>query len=295
MGTSTLAAESLLPEAELARVAKILARYLAGRQAAATGSQTVRRVATQGLDFLDFREYQHGDDARSIDWRASARSRGVQVRRYCADVASDWYLCVDSSASMGIDGGANWLLARKLAAALSYILLHLGHRVGVLLFSSEIDAACAPGRGYPQYARILRTLHTHGNRAGGGGSDPGACAAVVGRHHSLMIISDFLAEDAMVSALARLRASQRQLHLFQLDGAPDWPPPDGSSLLLEDVESGAVRLCGDTAAALTEASVRLAQLQRDLSAWGRRFNIPHTLCHADDNWRELLLRHFIEA
>ena len=40
-----------------------------------------------------------------------------------------------------------------------------------------------------------------------------------------MIISDFLAEDAMVSALARLRASQRQLHLFQLDGAPDWPRP----------------------------------------------------------------------
>jgi uncharacterized protein (DUF58 family) len=255
----------------------------------------MHRVASQGMDFLDFRQYQPGDDARTIDWRASARSRGVQVRRYCGDVASDWYLCVDGSASMGACGGANWLLAQKLAAALAYVLLHLGHRVGLLIYSSEIDTACALGRGYPQYARILKALYAHNHRPAGGGSDLGACAAAVGQRHPLMVISDFLAEDAMVSTLARLRASRRQLHLFQLDAGGTLPLPAGDSLLLEDLETGEVALCGDPGAARTEAQRRLVQLQQELSRWGRRFLVPHTLCHGDDNWRELLLRHFIEG
>lgn len=295
MGTTPLAALPLLPEAELARIAGILARYLAGRRATASGTRSLRQAASEGMDFLDFREYQPGDDIRSVDWRASARGRQVQVRRYCADMASDWYLCVDSSASMSSQGSGNWLLARQLAAALAYILLHLGHRVGLLLFASEIEAACAIGRGYSQYARILKTLHGHEPLTAGGGSDPGACVAAAGRHHELIIISDFLAQDAMLPTLAKLRAGRRELHLFQLDTAADTPLPDCDSLLLQDAESGEVALCTDPGTAPAEAATRLAGLQEDLSAWGRRFLVPHTLCHGDDNWRELLLRHFIRA
>lgn len=292
MVTATLAAGALLPEAELARVARILARHLAGRQPTPTGARTAHRVATQGMDFLDFRQYCSGDDARSIDWRASARRRDLQVRRYCLDVAADWYLCVDGSASMGVQGDANGLLARRLAATLSYLLLHLGHRVGLLFFSAAVDAACAPGRGHPQHARILKTLYSHEQRVEGGGSDPGACAAVVANHHCLVVISDFLAPDAMVPTLAKLRGGQRQLHLFQLDTALPPTFPDGGAQLLRDAESGAIALCDDPQAARAEAGQRLAQLRRDLSAWCRRFGVPHTLCRGDDNWRELLLRHF---
>jgi len=225
MVTSALTMDALLPEAELARIARIVAPYLEGRRPSAAGLQTMRRPASQGMDFLDFREYQPGDDSRSIDWHASARGRAVQVRRYCSEVASDWYLCVDSSASMGVGRGETWLLARKLTAALSYLLLQLGHRVGLLLFSSDIDAACGLGRGNPQYARILKTLYGHHIPATGGSSELGCCATVVGQRHPLMVVSDFLATDGMVSTLARLQASKRRLHLFQLDAPPLAPHP----------------------------------------------------------------------
>jgi uncharacterized protein (DUF58 family) len=290
MVTPALTSDSLLPERELARIARIIAPYLEGRRPSAAGLQTMHRPASQGMDFLDFREYQPGDDSRFIDWRASARGGVVKVRRYCSEVASDWYLCVDASASMGIGPGDNRLLARKLAATLSYMLLQLGHRVGVLLFSGGVDAACGLGRGNPQYARILKTLQDHHGSAAGGGSELGACAAVVGQRHPLVVISDFLALDSMVPALAHLRASRRQLHLFQLDALPLRPERD--FLLLEDVETGERTPCGDAASAHSTALESYAQMQQQLSQWSGRYRVPHSLCHRNDNWRELLLRHF---
>lgn len=290
MVTSALTMDALLPEAELARIARIVAPYLEGRRPSAAGLQTMRRPASQGMDFLDFREYQPGDDSRSIDWHASARGRAVQVRRYCSEVASDWYLCVDSSASMGVGRGETWLLARKLTAALSYLLLQLGHRVGLLLFSSDIDAACGLGRGNPQYARILKTLYGHHIPATGGSSELGCCATVVGQRHPLMVVSDFLAPDGMVSTLARLQASKRQLHLFQLEAPP--LAPEGDLVLLEDVESGEKRPCGETDSAHTAAMDHYGRIQQQLSQWSRRYRIPHSLCHGNDNWRLMLLRHF---
>ena len=291
MVTSALATDALLPETELARIARVIAPYLEGRRPSAAGLQTMHRPASQGMDFLDFRDYQPGDDSRSIDWRASARSRAVQVRRYCGEVASDWYLCVDDSASMGFgQGEENRVLARKLAAALAYLLLRLGHRVGLLLFSSDIDAACGLGRGNPQYARILKTLYGHDNRAAGGRSELGSCAATVGQRHPLVIVSDFLAPDAMVPTLARLQASQRQLHLFQLDATPLQSGND--FVLLEDVESGETRPCGEADSAHAAALEHYARTQQQLTHWSGRYRVPHSLCHGNDNWRELLLRHF---
>jgi uncharacterized protein (DUF58 family) len=293
MVTTTLAPETLLSETELVGVARILARFLAGRQLSPASAASTGRVAGSGLDFRDFRQYQAGDDIRSIDWRASARSNATQVRRYYAEVASDWYLCVDASASMGAHGGANWVLARELSAALAYVFLYLGHRVGLLLFSGDVDAACTLGRGHHHYARILRTLTSHSLRRHGGGSDPGVCAGVVGHHHPLVIVSDYLAEDAMVTALVKLQASRRQLHLFHLNCVQHWQLPTSSELLLEDIESGRRAICSDPDTAQNEASSRLALLHQDLSNWCRRYQIPLTQCSSHDNWRDLLLRHFL--
>lgn len=293
MGAAPVAAQPLLSETELVRTARILARYLAGRRLSSSGAETAGRLAGRGREFLDFREYQPGDDFRSIDWRVSARSNAIQVRRYCTDLASDWYLCVDSSASMSAHGGANWLLARQLAVALAYVLLHLGHRVGLLLFSGEIDAACALGRGQRHYARILRTLSSHSSRSSGSVSDPAICAALVGQSNPLIIVSDFLAEDAMVTALANFHAGRRGLHLFQLDGLQEWQLPTANSLRLEDIETGQSLISADPEAAQASARMRLAVLHQDLANWCSRYRVPLTLCRSDEYWRDLLLRHFI--
>jgi uncharacterized protein (DUF58 family) len=294
MVTAALAAGELPAQAELIRIAHILSRFLAGNQPGAVSTQVAGRSAGHGLDFLDFRPYQPGDDVRRIDWRASARGRDMQVRRYCGDMASDWHLCVDASASMSVAGGAKWQMARQFTAALAYVLLSLGHRVGVLLFSSHIDARCPPGRGPAQYANILGLLDSHAPRPEGGGSDMGACAALLGRAQPLFVISDFLAEDAMLPALSALRSRHREMHLLQVNAPGDVQLPAAADLLLRDIETGRRLHCVETDPARKRAALRLQALQEQLRGWGRRYGVPLTVCSCDDSWRDVILRHFLD-
>jgi uncharacterized protein (DUF58 family) len=293
MGAPAIAEGALPPQAELSRLARILARFLAGTELTSATTQVAGRAAGHGLDFLDFRGYQPGDDFRRIDWRASARGRDVMVRRYSGDLASDWFVCVDASASMGVAGGGKWTLARQLAAALSYILLELGHRVGVLLFSTEVDALCPLGRGSAQYAHILGLLDSHEPRPRGGRSDISACSSVLGRRQPLFLISDFLAQDAMLESLAGLLARQRQMHLLQLSVPGELQLPDIGDLQLQDVESGRTVNCSDPHAAQDRARQELASLRESLSAWCRGYGLPLTSNRDDETWRDILLRHFI--
>jgi uncharacterized protein (DUF58 family) len=293
MGAPAVADGALLPQAELVRLARVLARFLAGNQPTPASTQVAGRVAGQGLDFLDFRGYQPGDDFRRIDWRASARGRDVMVRRYSGDLASDWFICVDASASMGVAGAGKWALASQLAAALSYVLLTLGHRVGVLLFSTRLDGLCPLGRGSAQYAHILGLLNSHRPRPSGGRSDISACSSVLGRRQPLFLISDFLAEDAMLESLEGLLARQREMHLMQIASPEELQLPDIGDLQLQDVESGRTLHCGDTAAAQLRAGERSAALQEALAAWCRHSGTPLTFCRSDERWRDVLLRHFI--
>ena len=280
-----------MPEVELVRLARILARFLAGRQPAPAGMQVAGRYAGHGLDFLDFRAYEAGDDLRSVDWRASARSAGVLVRRYCGEAASDWFLCIDASASMSFAGGRKWQQARQLAQAFAYVQLHLGHRVALLLFSRNVDVYCPLGRGHAQYARIAGALAGHEPRARGGGSNLGNCIARLGRNSPALVISDLLAEDAMIPALTRMRARQGELHLLQVTDHQDVRLPDVDDLLLEDLESGRRSHWHNTG--VLEASARLAALEREVAEWSRQHRVTFSSVRWDAHWRDVLLRHFM--
>lgn len=295
MAATPVADEVLLSPAELSRLARVLARFLAGRQPSLCGAQVAGRQSGQGLDFLDFRDYQAGDDLRSVDWRATARSQGMQVRRHCADLSSDWCLCIDASASMGFAGGSKWQQARRLAAATAYLLLYLGNRVSIALFTDEVDALCPPGRGHAQYARILGVLGKHQPREFGGSSDPACCAALVGIRNPLLVISDFLAPDAMVPGLGELLVQGRDMHLFQVTSERDLRLQEGDYRLLQDIESGDTVACGDMSVALRGAARRFADLQLELRNWSDRYRIPCTACAETEEWRAVLLRHFMSG
>jgi len=276
-----------LTEAELERLARVAERLLAGRTRLLPGPHAVRRRAGSGGEFLDHRPYLPGDELRAVDWRASLRSRELQVRRYQDEAAGDWFICLDRSASMSGFDGAKWALALQLAAAWAYLLLHLDHRVGVLTFSSRVDGLCPPGRGHEQYGRVLRWLHTVVPRPQGGSSMLGACAAVVGRHAAVLVLSDFLCPDGMQAGLAGLAG--RELHAVQILAATELPPPGEAPVTLQDVETGQ-RLNlypGPNERALAAAALR--RLQDNLAGYCRRQGIAFTPCDTRQHWREIVL------
>jgi len=278
-----------IDDLRLRRFARLAAGLLRGTAAQGTGPRAAHNRAGPGLEFLDLRRYAPGDDVRHVDWRQTARRRQPMVRRYRDESASDWFLCVDGSASMGL--GGKWSLARDLATALAYALIYGGHRVALAVFAERISAYCPPGRGQRQFGEILRTLHAIEPPVRGGASLPGLCADSVTRSGNLILISDFLAPEAMANDLRLLRAGVSSARALQVLGRDEVAVPGSGSVRLVDIESGVERrvaISDSSRAAAQEAlDTHNAVLRRRLGSLGMAFSA----CHAGDDWERVLVNH----
>ena len=100
------------------------------------------------VEFSDYKEYVPGDEPKRIDWRAYGRSRRLFVRQYEAETDMVIYLLVDVSASMnyaGSDRETKYVLAAKIAAALSYLMIHQGDKAALGLFAETLKRFLPPG------------------------------------------------------------------------------------------------------------------------------------------------------
>lgn len=284
--------EGHLPDsAGLGRFARGMGRLLAGTPAAGHGLSAISR-AGQGLEFLDYREYAGGDDIRHIDWRASARSGALQLRRFSDERASDWTICLDGSASMVFHGGAKWLLAAQLSEALSYLLLHLGHRVTLLQFSEGLDAICPPGRGHQQQARIVQALLSRSGTRAGAASSLASCAPAVGRSGPLVLISDFLQPDAMRSEIDVLWHPRRKIHALQILSPDETRLPETVMPTLQDCESSQRRQLASSGRAATAAEQSLQALQEGLRSYCENRAIQLSQLNSGVDCIAALIRHF---
>ncbi|MBK9608871.1 MAG: DUF58 domain-containing protein [Betaproteobacteria bacterium] len=100
-----------------------------------------------------------------MDWRQTARRRRPIIRRFESESVSDWIILLDASSSMAVHGAAKWQAAVQVAAALSFALLELGHRVGLLAFGGRVLSEFPRGRGQHHYAALARYLHRCSPRA----------------------------------------------------------------------------------------------------------------------------------
>jgi len=277
-----------IDELRLRRFARLAAPLLRGAAAQGVGPQAARDRAGAGLEFHDLQPYTVGEDARHIDWRQTARRQKLVVRRYRDEAASDWFLCVDGSASMRTEG--KWQLVTELATALSYALLHCGHRVGLAIFAERIHVWCATGRGQRQFASLVHELMDYEPPAFGGASLPGLCARSAGRNANVMLISDLLRADSMADDLRRLRAGASSADVIQVLGDEVRTELRGPAVVY-DIESGLQRRVelGDTAS--STAAVALDMHQQTTRRLLATLNMPITSCRAGDNWEGVLLQH----
>ena len=283
-----------LDEAELASLARVADRLLENRHLLAPGQRSNRSRSGFGIEFLDRREYSPGDDIRALDWRASARSRHPLVRRYCDEASSDWFILLDCSSSMAFGRGEKWTLALQCAAAMAYLLIHLGNRVGVAVFSDRVEHMLPPGRGQAHYAAILRQLRDIRPAARGSGSRPGCCAARIRRNSPLFVISDFLRADAMRTDLDLLGKLCDRLHSIQILDEDDCrPPPRGWRL--QDVESGTVTETGIGEQQLSYYPRALETFELELERYCRRQRIHFSRHKSAEPWKSVLVEHLKNA
>jgi uncharacterized protein (DUF58 family) len=113
-----------------------------------------------GIDVVDLREYETGDDARHIDWNVTARTDITHVRKYLEDRDVTAWLLLDRSPSMGFGPveRRKHVVLTEIAATMAQVLARGGNRIGAVLFDTGVDEIIPPGQGRTQVLRILTRL-----------------------------------------------------------------------------------------------------------------------------------------
>src|SRR3954463_8588517 len=103
----------------------------------------------QGMNFEEVREYQPGDDVRSIDWNVTARIGHPFIKRYVEERERTLVLAVDVSAGMRFGTGrhAKRAAAAELAALIAFCAVTNNDRVGLLAFTDTVERHVRPNKG----------------------------------------------------------------------------------------------------------------------------------------------------
>jgi uncharacterized protein (DUF58 family) len=114
----------------------------------------------QGLDFDDFREYQHGDEVRFIDWNVTARMNQPFVRKFREERELSVVLAVDVSGSTvyGSKSMSKREIAAEAAATIGFSALNNGDKVGLLIFAEEPILFIPPEKGTRHLLRMIREI-----------------------------------------------------------------------------------------------------------------------------------------
>jgi len=161
-----------------------------------------------GLEFAEVREYEPGDEVRSIDWNVTARLGRPFVKVHQEERELTLVLVVDVGASMATGSqGDKRELAAQVAAALGLAASRGGDRVGFLFFSDRVEGWLPPKRGRGHLLRGLRDLLVL--QPQGRGSDIGAALRHLSqaqrRRAAVFVLSDLLMdlENPAFKAAAR--------------------------------------------------------------------------------------------
>lgn len=222
---------TVLDASELARIERLAVRLDRPVGAGFAGAHRSRQRG-RSLDFADWREYQPGDDPRSIDVQAWARLDQVLVRLYEADVDLSVQLVVDTSGSMTT--GGKFRQALRVSAAIAAMALVRNEAVSV---STLADRTPRRYRGRGALPLLLANMSTWKPTGPTPLAELGRHLMVVPRRAGLMVVvSDFLTND-WSSAIDQFTARREQLVAIGVRAEEDDHPDLAGEIQLVDVET----------------------------------------------------------
>ena len=166
----------------------------------------------QGMNFDEVREYQPGDDVRAIDWNVTARMNHPFIKKFVEERELTLMLVVDVSGSgrFGSRDQSKRELAAEIASVLAFSAIRNNDKVGLILFSDEVEKFIPPRKGRGHVLRVIReVLFFEPKRRG---TDLVQALEFMGRvlpHRAIaVVISDFIAPPQHASG--RMPAARLQ-------------------------------------------------------------------------------------
>jgi uncharacterized protein (DUF58 family) len=249
----------------------------------------------QGMEFSEVREYQPGDEVRSIDWNVTARMRRPFVKRYIEERELTVMLVVDLSGSerFGTVRRFKSELASELAAVLAMSAVRNNDRVGVLLFTDRIEHVIPPRKGRRHVLRIIRDLLAF-EPVGRGTNIVAAIdyvARMLNQKAIVFIVSDFLESD--IDHPLKLLAQRHDVVAVTVEDPSERDLPDIGIARLIDPETGDTFEVDTSNTTVREAySERVAAEREARKHLLRRLAIDEVAVRTEGGVVEPLLRFF---
>jgi uncharacterized protein (DUF58 family) len=193
-----------------------------------------------GLSFEEVREYQPGDDVRTIDWNVTARMGQAYIKRFVEERELTLILAVDVSGSQrfGTQHLAKRAVAAEIAALLALCAVSNNDRVGLMAFSDDVERFVPPNKGPRHVLRLLRDILAF--EAEKPGTNLAAALdslnKVQRRRAIVFLLSDFLGEG--YESAFRRAARKHDLIAVRITDPREVDWPAAGLVRLQDAETG---------------------------------------------------------
>ena len=194
----------------------------------------------RGIEFEEVRPYQVGDDVRSIDWNVTARAGEPFIKLFREEREMSVMLLVDVSASQdfGTQRQRKRELVAMLGATLAFSAIKNNDKVGLTLFTDQVEKSLPPRKGTRHVLRLIREL-LYNQPVGSTTSIKAALDHLnrtSSRHSVVFLLSDFMDQNFEKS----MRVTRRQHDVIPVivSDRREWELPNVGLLRVRDPESG---------------------------------------------------------
>jgi uncharacterized protein (DUF58 family) len=194
----------------------------------------------RGMEFSEVREYSLGDDVRTIDWNVTARFGHPYVKKFVEERELTVMFLVDASSSQhfGTRNKMKGELAAEICAVLAFSAIKNNDRVGLLIFTDQVELFVPPRKGSKHVLRVIRELLYHEPKGRGTSIAAGLeyLRKAIRKRCVAFLVSDFLDGDYLRAL--KVVGRRHDIIGIRISDPRELTMPDVGLLELEDAETG---------------------------------------------------------
>lgn len=219
----------------------------------------------RGMQFEEVREYVPGDDVRDIDWNVTARAGKPYIKRFREEREMTVMLVVDMSASgdFGSVEKSKNELAAEFCAVLAFAAIRNNDKVGLVIFTDQIELYVPPKKGSKHVLRLIRELL--GFKVKGKKTDITLAldhvAKVTKKRATIFLVSDFIAND-FVNSMSILNR-RHDLIGVEVRDASETKLPNAGLIEVDDPETGQRKVIDSSSKAVRKWYEQLSQQRHE--------------------------------
>jgi uncharacterized protein (DUF58 family) len=237
------------------------------------------------VEFAQHRQYARGDEIRHIDWKVYGKSDRLFIKQYEEETNLRATICLDASGSMSYTGAGEQKLAyaRKVAAALAYLMVGQADSVGLTIFDTKIRQQIPPRSTTLHLSNLLRVLvNTQPANETNLAPILHDLSGQLKRRGLVIVISDLFAPfEDLKEALAHFHHKRHEVILLQVLDPNEYTFPFDTVAEFRSLERPGHRIKLDASRVRKHYLERFEMFSRQLRETCHRFHFDHVMLRTD--------------